>query len=82
MKYAYELTYGNGAQGWSIQEHFFTEEVMLAVFKPKGVTEVRFHKHIPYGYHLCGCGNLVKGTQDELCDECREVYGHYYEHEL
>lgn len=47
-----------------------------------GVVKVRFHKHIPYGYHLCACGNLAKGTKDELCDECRETYGHTYEHEL
>lgn len=82
MKYAYELTYKNGCQGWSIQNYLFSEEKMLDAFKSEGVVKVRFHKHVPKGYHLCGCGNLAKGTRDELCDECRETYGHYYEHEL
>ena len=82
MKYAYELTYANGSQVWNTQESMFSEDTMLKAFKPQGVVKVRFHRHIPNGYHLCGCGNLAKGDSDELCLECREVYGHYYEHEL
>lgn len=82
MTYAYELTYKNGIKMWNIQSYMFTEEKMLEHFKNEGVTKVRFHRHIPEGYHLCGCGNLAKGTKDELCDECRETFGHRYEHEL
>ena len=82
MKYAYELTYANGCNGWSTQNHFFSDEEMLNAFKPNGVVSVRFHKEVPNGYHVCGCGNLAKGNRDELCDECREIYGHCYEHEL
>ena len=86
MKYAYELVFPNGAIVFTTQEHNFTEqEVLDGVKKWKGyekVKSVRFLRHIPYGYHLCGCGNLAKGTKDELCDECREIYRHTYEHEL
>lgn len=88
MKYAYELTYPNGAKAFSVQDYEFTEQEMLKACKSSDskefntVKSVRFLRHIPYGYHLCGCGNLAKGTRDELCDECREIYGHTYEHEL
>ena len=88
MTYAYELTYPNGVKAFSTQDYKFTEEQMLdACKKSKSkefntVVSVKFHKEIPNGYHLCGCGNLAKGTRDELCDECREIYGHCYEHEL
>jgi len=83
MKYAYEITYNNGYQEWNIQHYCYTEEQMLEAFKKHGVVKVRFHRHIPNGYHLCGCGNLVKGTnEDLLCDECRAIYGHKYTYEL
>ena len=82
MKYSYELTYKNGAKAFSIQNRLFDEEEVLKAFKEQGVVGVKYHRHIPKGYHLCGCGNLALGTRDELCNECREIYGHYYEHEL
>ena len=88
MKHAYRLTYPNGASIFSIQDYCFTEEQMLKACKESDskdfntVVSVKYHRHIPKGYHLCGCGNLAKGTRDELCDDCRETYGHYYEHEL
>jgi hypothetical protein len=82
MKYAYEIIYGNGRREWSIQKYKFSAEEIVNAFKPYGVIKAKFHIEIPRGYHLCSCGNLAKGTSDELCDECREIYGHYYEHEL
>lgn len=82
MKYSYELTYKNGYQEWNTQNYKFTEEQMLQAFQQYGVVQVKFHKAIPNGYHICGCGNIAKGKGDELCDECREIYGHTYEHEL
>lgn len=88
MKYVYELTYPNGVKALSVQDYYFTEDKMLKSCKASKIKEfnqvksVRFVRHIPYGYHLCGCGNLVKGNGDELCQECREIYGHKYEHEL
>ena len=82
MKYAYEMTYDNGSKVFSTQNYNFSEKEMLDYFQKEGVVRVKFLRHIPYGYHLCGCGNLAKGSKDELCDECREIYGHYYEHEL
>ena len=89
MRYAYELTHKNGSQMWNFQDYLFTEEQILNACKEsedewfKSVVSVRFHKHIPNGWHLCGCGNLVKGTnEDLLCDECREIYGHKYASEL
>lgn len=82
MKYAYELTYANGAKAFSTQTYLFSEKEILEGFKSQGVVKVKFLMEIPRGYHLCGCGNLAKGSKDELCDECREIYGHYYEHEL
>ena len=82
MKYSYELTYSNGEKAFTIQDQLFEEEKVLETFKTNGVKTVKFHRHIPMGYQLCGCGNLAKGNGDELCDECRETYGHYYEHEL
>ncbi len=82
MKYAYELTYKGGVKAFSTQNYKFTEQQVLDAFKSDGIIKVSFFKEIPNGYHLCGCGNLAKGTRDELCDECRETYGHTYEHEL
>ena len=82
MRYAYRLFFNNGESGITIQNHYFTEEQILSAFKDEGVVKVQFHRHIPNGYHLCGCGALVKGTKDELCDECREIYGHTCESEL
>ena len=80
--YAYELTYSNGVQVWNTQKYKFTEQQMLDAFKSQNVVKVRYHCQVPKGYHLCGCGKLAYGVRDELCDECRETYGHYYEHEL
>lgn len=88
MKYAYELIDSIGRKMHSIQKYKFTEQQMLNACKEskdpnfKMVVEVKFLTEIPKGYHLCGCGNLVKGTKDELCEECRQLYGHTYEHEL
>ena len=88
MKYGYRLIYPNGVTALSTQNYKFTEQEMLDACKKsnhkdfKTVQKVEFIREIPRGYHLCGCGNLAKGSRDELCDECRETYGHYYEHEL
>ena len=83
MKYSYKLTYKNGCQDWSIQNYLFTEEEMLKAFKGEGVVKVKYHRHIPNGWHLCGCGNLVThGPDNLLCDECRATYGHAFEDEL
>ena len=88
MKYSYELIYPNGVKAFSVQDFCFTETQMLKACKESEnkefntVISVKFHRHIPNGYHLCGCGNLAKGSRDELCDECREIYGHKYEHQL
>ena len=83
MRYSYELTYKGGAKAFSIQNHLFTEEQILKAFKGEGVVKVKYHRHIPNGWHLCGCGNLVThGAENELCDECKEIYGHTYEDEL
>jgi len=85
-KYAYELVFPNGAIVFTTQDYKFTEQQVLEGVKTwKGyekVKSVRFKCEVPKGYHICGCGNLAKGTRDELCDRCRETYGHYYEHEL
>ena len=68
---------------WNIQDYRFTEEQMLNVFKKEGAIKVKYHRTIPYGYHLCGCGNLAMGTnEDVLCQECQELYGHRYAYEL
>ena len=88
MQHSYELTYPNGVKTISIQNHYFTEDEMLKACKSSKskefntVVKVKYHKHIPYGYHLCGCGNLAKGIRDELCSKCQEIYGHKYEHQL
>lgn len=88
MKYSYRLIYSNGATALTTQDYKFTEQQMLDACKKSEspefntVVSVKYHRTIPYGFHLCGCGNLAKGTKDELCDECRETYGHTYEHEL
>lgn len=89
MQYSYRLHYKNGATCFSVQDHLFTEEQMLKACKEskykefKDVVKVEYHRHIPKGWHLCGCGNLVThGPQNELCDECKEIYGHTYEDEL
>lgn len=83
MRYAYELTYEGGIKEWNFQSHLFTNDEMLNAFKPLGVVAVKFHRHIPRGYHLCGCGNLVVGENENvLCQECREIYGHAYESNL
>lgn len=88
MKYSYILTSRNGVKQFNIQDYHFTEEEMLRACEKSDseefntIVKVKFHKSIPNGYHLCGCGNLVKGNKDELCQECREIYGHKYESEL
>lgn len=88
MKYSYELTYPNGSKSFNVQDYCFTEDEMLKACKKSKseefntVVSVKFHRHIPYGYHLCGCGNLAKGSRDELCSECQEIYGCKYEHQL
>ena len=83
MKYAYELTYANGVKEWCIKTIAFPNKALLRAYEPKGVVAVRFHKHIPNGYHLCSCGNLVIGTnENELCYDCKCLYGHTYEDEL
>lgn len=88
MKHSYELTYPNGVKTFSVQDYCFTEDEMLKACKASKskefntVVSVKYHRHIPNGYHLCGCGNLAKGSRDELCSECQEIYGHTYEHEL
>ena len=88
MKYSYKLTYANGASIFTTQDYLFTDEEMLNACKKSKYKEfnkvksAQFHKHVPNGYHICGCGNLAKGRKDELCDECKEIYGHTYEGEL
>ncbi len=33
--------------------------------------------------HMCDCGNIVDGyDEDELCDECKRLYGHSFGREL
>lgn len=88
-KYAYEITHKNGLQEWIFQNFGFTEDEILKAMKESpyeeyhDVVKVKFHTKVPNGYHLCGCGNLVKGTDEhELCDECKEIYGHDYDYEL
>ena len=88
MKYVYELTLDNGMVILNTQDYKFTEGEMLSACHScnthpfNKVMSVKFSKTIPNGYHLCGCGNIAKGTKDELCDECKQLYGHTYEHEL
>lgn len=83
MKYAYKLHYKHGGNVYCVQNHYFTEEEVLNAFKGDGVVKVSFYRTIPSGYHLCSCGNLVKGTDERvMCDECRQTYGHTYEYEL
>ena len=83
MKHSYLLDYGNGVKAFNIQEHLFTEEEMLNAFKKEGVVKVKYHRHIPSGWHLCGCGNLAIGSDERLlCKDCQMVYGHKYEYEL
>ena len=83
-KYAYILTTKTGLSFYSIQKYKFDANEVLKVYKEndKSVVKCEYFKEIPNGYHLCGCGNIAYGTRDELCDECREYYGHYYAHEL
>lgn len=88
MKYGYRLIYPNGVTALSTQNYKFTEQEILDACKKtkykefNSVEKVEFICEIPKGYHLCGCGNLTKGTRNELCDECKEIYGHSYEDEL
>ena len=86
MKYAYKIIFKNGSEVFTIQNYKFAEQQVLDGVRTwngyESAEKVEFLTEIPKGYHLCGCGNLAKGTRDELCDECREIYGHYYEHEL
>lgn len=88
MYHSYEFTYPNGSKTYSVQYYYFTEAQMLKACKESDskelntVVSVKYHRPIPDGYHLCGCGNLAKGSKDELCSECQEIYGHTYEHQL
>ena len=88
MNHSYERTYSNGVMAFSVQDQCFTEDEMLKACKASKskefntVVRVKYHRHIPNGYHLCGCGNLAKGSKDELCQACREIYGHTFEYQL
>lgn len=83
MRHAYLLTNKNGIQEWNIQKYPFTEKQMLDAFSKYDIVRVEYHRPIPDGHHLCACGNIVEGTNDDvLCKECRESYGHVFAHEL
>ena len=83
MKYSYKLTYNGGSSAFVITSHLLTEKQVLEQLKSEGVVKVKYHRHVPNGWHLCGCGNLVThGPDNLLCDECREIYGHTFEEEL
>ena len=88
MKHVYELTLSNGTVMLNTQDFKFTEQAILERCQASKigpfneVVKVEFIKSIPNGYHVCGCGNVVEGDNDELCDECKSIYGHTYEHEL
>ena len=83
MKYSYELVYGNGCSQWFITDGLLSEKDILETHKTDNVKSVRFHRHIPNGMHLCSCGNLAYGDDDDvLCSECQEIYGHTRESQL
>ena len=59
-----------------------TEEGLRDYLENEGYT---VNKIIPKrGHHLCGyCGAIVNGTnKDVLCEDCQDVFGHTYFHEL
>ena len=64
----------------------YTEQQILEYCKQKQPNKkwvkCTYREPAPKGYHYCSCGNLARGTSDKLCDECRMIYGHTYEHEL
>jgi hypothetical protein len=84
MKYVYELTYENGVEMWNTQDHYFTKQQMLDAFRKLGVVKVEYHtEYNENTQHLCSCGNVVNSTiENELCDDCKMLYGHHYDYEL
>ena len=83
MKYSYKLTYKGGGGAFITIDKLVDEKLILEDFRKEGVVKVKYHRHVPNGWHLCGCGNLVThGPDNLLCDECREIYGHTFEEEL
>lgn len=86
MRYAYLLTKTNFKDGPSI---FVTYDLMLRpdevlqIYKKEGYKKCKFWSIIPYGMHLCACGKVTMGSdEDLLCKSCQEVYGHKYAHQL
>lgn len=87
MRYAYLLRNENDLEMVAIYNKQYKPNAVLAAAQkesPKAKwSKCLFYKHIPDGFHLCGCGALVVGTNDDvLCPECAMTYGHRYAHEL
>lgn len=87
MRYAYLLRNKNDLEMIVVFKKEHEPKNVLAYYQkeePKQKwTKCLFYKHIPEGFHLCGCGALVAGTNDDvLCPECAAIYGHRYAHEL
>jgi hypothetical protein len=85
-KYEYQLENEQGLVMITTQNYKFNEQEILEFFQEnqpnKKWIKCTYREPAPKGYHYCGCGNLAKGTKDELCEECQMIYGHKYEHEL
>jgi hypothetical protein len=87
MRYAYLLRNANGLEMVAIYNQERKPKDVLKEAQqshPKQKwNKCLFYKHIPYGFHLCGCGALVVGSNDDvLCPECAMTYGHRFAHQL
>lgn len=87
MRYAYLLQNDNDLSMVTIFSQLQDSKKVLQDAQkemPKNKwTKCSFYRHIPHGFHLCGCGALVAGTNDDvLCPECAMIYGHRLAHEL
>lgn len=87
MRYAYLLRNKNDLEMIVVFKKEHEPKKVLAYYQkeePKQEwVKCLFYKHIPDGFHLCGCGALVAGTNDDvLCPECAMIYGHRFAHEL
>ena len=86
MKYAFLLaktTYDSGDAMFVVKDQMLMPEEVLEPFKKKGYTKCKFWSIIPAGMHLCACGTVTMGDDDDLlCKNCRDIYGHRYASEL
>ena len=67
-----------------IIEQFYTDKNVAVTEHAPSPEELAEFIDNGISSHQCGCGNTVNNSynDDELCNECKKLYGHSFESEL